>query len=81
MITQEVAMRLSLLPPADPDATQRALYETCEAMTQGEEYQGLEVKTPDGAFVGPWGVMLHFPDLGVEALLAELAGSPVAQHP
>jgi 4-carboxymuconolactone decarboxylase len=34
-------------------------------MTQAEEYQGFEVKNDEGAFVGPWGVMLHFPDLAV----------------
>ena len=56
-------MRLPLLPSADLDAAQRALYEAYDSMTQGEEYQGFEVKNSDGAFVGPWGVMLHFPDL------------------
>jgi 4-carboxymuconolactone decarboxylase len=56
-------MRLPLLPVADLDAAQRALYEAYDSMTRGEEYQGFEVKNSDGAFVGPWGVMLHFPDL------------------
>jgi 4-carboxymuconolactone decarboxylase len=46
-------------------AEQRALYEAAEAMTQAEEYQGFEVKNADGELVGPWGVMLHFPDLAV----------------
>jgi len=26
-------------------------------------YAGFEVRNGDGAFVGPWGVMLHFPEL------------------
>jgi 4-carboxymuconolactone decarboxylase len=58
-------MRLPLLTPAELTAEQRALYEACEAMTQAEEYQGFEVKNAEDAFVGPWGVMLHFPDLAV----------------
>ena len=58
-------MRLPLLTPAELTAEQRALYEACEAMTQAEEYQGFEVKNAEGEFVGPWGVMLHFPDLAV----------------
>ena len=58
-------MRLALLTPAELTAEQRALYEACDAMTQAEEYQGFEVKNADEAFVGPWGVMLHFPDLAV----------------
>lgn len=58
-------MRLPLLTPAEMTAEQRALYEACEAMAQGEEYQGFEVKNAQGEFVGPWGVLLHFPDLAV----------------
>ena len=58
-------MRLPLLTPAELTAEQRALYEACEAMTQDEEYQGFEVKNAEGAFVGPWGVLMHFPDLAV----------------
>jgi 4-carboxymuconolactone decarboxylase len=58
-------MRLPPLTPAELTDQQRALYEACEAMTQAEEYQGFEVKNAEGAFVGPWGVMLHFPDLAV----------------
>ena len=58
-------MRLPLLTPVELTAEQRALYEATEAMTQAEEYQGFEVKNAEGEFVGPWGVMLHFPDLAV----------------
>jgi 4-carboxymuconolactone decarboxylase len=56
-------MRLPLFRPADLTAEQRPLYRTFEAMVEGEEYAGFEVRTTDGAFVGPWGVMLHFPEL------------------
>ena len=58
-------MRLALLRPTELTAEQRPLYESFEQMTQAEEYQGFEVRNSDGAFVGPWGVMLHFPDLAV----------------
>jgi len=56
-------MRLPLLRPADLSAEQQPLYSTFEAMVEGEEYAGFEVRNSDGAFVGPWGVMLHFPEL------------------
>jgi 4-carboxymuconolactone decarboxylase len=55
-------MRLPLLRPADLSAEQQPLYRTFEAMVKGEEYAGFEVRNSDGAFVGPWGVMLHFPE-------------------
>lgn len=58
-------MRLPLVPPAELTAEQRLLYDAFEKMTQDAEYQGFEVKHPDGAFTGPWGVLLHFPDLAV----------------
>lgn len=56
-------MRLPLLRPEELSATQRPLYEAFLRGTQADEYQGFEVRNADGAFVGPWGVMLHFPDL------------------
>jgi 4-carboxymuconolactone decarboxylase len=46
-------------------AEQRTLYDAFEKMTLDEEYQGFEVRNAEGAFTGPWGVMLHFPDLAV----------------
>lgn len=56
-------MRLPLLRPADLTAGQQPLYRSMEAMVEDEEYAGFEVRNADGAFVGPWGVMLHFPEL------------------
>lgn len=56
-------MRLPLLRPADLSATQRPVYAAFEQATKAAEYQGFEVRNADGAFVGPWGVMLHFPEL------------------
>lgn len=56
-------MRLPLLRPADLTAEQQPLYRAFDAMVDGEEYAGFEVRNADGAFVGPWGVMIHFPEL------------------
>lgn len=58
-------MRLPPLTPTELTTEQRALYRAFEEMTRAEEYQGFEVKNADGDFVGPWGVLLHFPDLAV----------------
>lgn len=62
---KKTAMRLPLVPPVELTAAQRPLYDAFAKMTEDEEYQGFEVKNADGAFTGPWGVMLHFPDLAV----------------
>jgi 4-carboxymuconolactone decarboxylase len=56
-------MRLPLLPPAELTAEQRPLYDAFAKATEAEEYQGFEVRDEQGAFVGPWGVLLHFPEL------------------
>ena len=56
-------MRLPLVRPADLTTEQQPLYRRFEAMVQDEEYAGFEVRDGDGAFVGPWGVMLQFPEL------------------
>lgn len=56
-------MRLPLLRPAALNTEQQPLYRAFDAMVQGEEYAGFEVRDADGAFTGPWGVMLHFPEL------------------
>lgn len=56
-------MRLPLVRPADLTAEQQPLYRRFEGMVEGEEYAGFEVRDADGAFVGPWGVLLHFPQL------------------
>lgn len=56
-------MRLPLLRPDELNPRQRPLYDAFEAMVKADEYTGFEVRNTDGAFVGPWGVMLHFPEL------------------
>ncbi|MFG2371192.1 carboxymuconolactone decarboxylase family protein [Streptomyces sp. NPDC048504] len=56
-------MRLPLVRPDELTPRQRPLYDAFEAMVEADEYKGFEVRDTDGAFVGPWGVMLHFPEL------------------
>jgi len=56
-------MRLPLLLPTDLTAEQRPLYVSFEKMVQAREYSGFEVRNPDGAYIGPWGVLLQFPEL------------------
>lgn len=56
-------MRLPLVRLADLTTEQEPLYRRFEEMASDEEYAGFEVRDADGAFVGPWGVMLHFPEL------------------
>lgn len=56
-------MRLPLLRPADLTAEQQPLCRAFDVMVDSDEYAGFEVRDADGAFVGPWGVMLHFPEL------------------
>ena len=48
-------MRLPLLCPEDLAATQLPVYEAFERAIQADEYQGVEVRNADGAFVGPSG--------------------------
>ena len=49
-------MRLPLILPADLTAEQRPMYASFEKMVQAKEYSGFEVRNPDGAYIGPWGV-------------------------
>jgi 4-carboxymuconolactone decarboxylase len=57
-------MRLPLLRPADLSAEQKPLYDASDAMVAAEEFNGMTTKQPDGSFIGPWAVMLHFPRAG-----------------
>src|ERR1700722_17723164 len=51
-------MRLPLLLPTDLTAEQRPMYDSFEKMVQAREYSGFEVRNPEGAYIGPWGVFL-----------------------
>ena len=39
------------------------MYDSFEKMVQAREYSGFEVRNPEGAYIGPWGVFLQFPEL------------------
>jgi len=56
-------MQLALLCPEDLSVAQLPVYEAFERAIQADGYQGFEVRNADGAFVGPWGVILQFPEL------------------
>lgn len=44
-------MRLPLLRPVELSAEQQPLYRAIDAMVEGEEYAGFEVRDAEGAFV------------------------------
>lgn len=56
-------MRLPSITPDELSPAQRELYDRFEAMVADDAYSGFEVKRPDGAYTGPWGVLIHFPGL------------------
>jgi 4-carboxymuconolactone decarboxylase len=64
-------MRLPLLTPSDLTAEQQPLYHLFEQMVATDEFTGMIVRQDDGAFLGPFAVMLHFPAAGTA--LAEYA--------
>lgn len=39
------------------------MYDSFEKMVQAREYSGFEVRNPEGAYIGPWGMFLQFPEL------------------
>ena len=54
------------LPDVRPDAlteAQRPVYEAFQQMARSESGAGYEILRPDGTFLGPWSVLLHFPDV------------------
>jgi 4-carboxymuconolactone decarboxylase len=59
-------MRLKPIPPASLSAEQQPLY---DSMKQGIDLHltGFVSATPDGALVGPFNPMLHFPQFGKAA--------------
>ena len=80
-------MRLPLLAPNQLTTEQQPLYRLFERMVATDEVTGLTTQRRDGAFLGPFAVMLHFPAAGnalahyaraVSGLLAPL--SPAARQ-
>ena len=77
-------MRLEPIPPPELDAVQRPLYERIQAFTSGKQ-RGFETARQDGALVGPYNPMLHFPQFGeaawgVNTALAEHSTLPKPAH-
>lgn len=66
-------MRLPLLAPTDLTAEQQSLHRLFETMVATDEFAGMTVQQADGAFIGPFGVLLHFPAAGTA--LARYAGA------
>ena len=56
-------MRLASLPPDRLSDAQRPVYEKFRAMAKADQGTGFQTMHPDGTLLGPWSVMLHFPDL------------------
>jgi hypothetical protein len=72
-------MRLPLLAPADLTAEQETLYRLFETMVATDEFTGMTVQRADGAFLGPFGVLLHLPAAGTAlARYARVIGGSVA---
>ena len=57
-------MRLPFLTPTDLTAEQEPLYRLFEQMVATEEFIGMTVRRADGAFLGPFAVLLHVPAVG-----------------
>jgi 4-carboxymuconolactone decarboxylase len=57
-------MRLPPLAPTCLTTEQEALYHLFEEMVATEELTGMVVQQADGAFLGPFAVMVHFPAAG-----------------
>ena len=77
-------MRLPPLAPSELSAEQRSLYDT---MQQGvhKHLKGFISERPDGALIGPFPAMLHFPQFGKPAwdvftALAEHSTLPKPAH-
>lgn len=57
--------RLVRLRPADLDSTQRRVYDSIVGGPRGEGPQLFELRDAEGRLNGPFGIMLHAPELGL----------------
>ena len=71
-------LRLPNIPPDQVSAEQRTLFDKLRTGIQ-EHLQGFTTQSPDGALIGPFNALLHFPKLGTPAwdLFLALAGGSV----
>ena len=56
-------MRLPPLRPEQLSDAQRVVYQQFRTMAESDQETGFETIHPDGTLLGPWSVLLHFPDL------------------
>ena len=75
-------MRLPNIPPDQVTAEQQALFGKLRAGIDAH-LQGFVTQRPDGALIGPFNALLHFPRLGTPAwdLFLALAGGSVLPKP
>ena len=59
-------MRLQPILPTELNSEQRELYDRIQAMTKGLD-RGFTMAREDGAMLGPYNPMLHFPQFGTAA--------------
>ena len=59
-------MRLEPIAPSELDGVQKPLFERIQAFTSGKQ-RGFVTARNDGALVGPYNPMLHFPQFGEAA--------------
>jgi 4-carboxymuconolactone decarboxylase len=64
--TRALAKRLPLLPPSALNAEQKKLYESILSVIT-PRFQGFPTQRDDGALIGPFNAMLHFPMFGAPA--------------
>ncbi len=77
-------MRLNPIPPVEFSPEQRALFEQIQDITQGRD-RGFTMAREDGAMLGPYNAMLHFPMYGspvwaVNTALSKHTTLPKAVH-
>ena len=77
-------MRLEPVPPSQLSPLQRALYDEIQDLTKGID-RGFTMAREDGAMLGPYNPMLHFPQFGravwgVNAALTENTTLPKPIH-
>ncbi|WP_428338458.1 carboxymuconolactone decarboxylase family protein [Mycobacterium sp.] len=56
-------MRLPLYRPSELTAEQRSFYDASEKIIESASLAGFQAKNGDGAFLGPWSVLMNFPAL------------------
>ena len=56
-------MRIPFIPPSELTAAQRPVYEDMKAGIEGH-FKGFKTIADNGALMGPWNPMIHYPSFG-----------------